>query len=214
MEIKKGDFVELEYTGSITETNEVFDTTKEAVAKEHNIFEEKQTYKPAIICVGEQQLLKGIDEQLVSKTVGTHTFELKPEQAFGRKSAKLIQLISTNKFKAQGIAPVPGLQMNIDGTLGTVKTVSGGRTIVDFNHPLSGKDLSYTVEVKRLVDDPKEQIHSYLEQMHLNDFSVAVENEKASISVKQDIPKEIQQKLTEKLKKLVKIKDIEFKKTS
>lgn len=214
MEIKKGDFVELEYTGSITETNEVFDTTKEAVAKEHNIFEEKQKYKPAIICVGERQLLKGIDEQLVSKSVGTHVFELKPEQAFGKKSAKLIQLISTNKFKAQGIAPVPGLQMNIDGTLGTVKTVSGGRTIVDFNHPLSGKDLSYTVEVKRLVDDPKEQIHSYLEQMQFADFSVTVENEKALVSVKQDIPKEIQQKLAEKLKKLVKIKEIEFKKTS
>ena len=44
-------------------------------------------------------------------------------------------------FKKENITTQPGLQITVDEAVGMVKTVSGGRVIVDFNHPLSGKDI-------------------------------------------------------------------------
>ena len=50
------------------------------------------------------------------------------------------------------------MQLNIDGVVGTVKTVTGGRTLVDFNHPLSGRELVYEVQVKKVVTDTQQKV--------------------------------------------------------
>src|SRR3989344_6677056 len=98
---------------------------------------------------------------------------------------------------------MPGLQVNIDGMMGLVKTVSGGRTLVDFNHPLSGKELNYDIKIKRVVKDDKEKISSILKvSLGLKDADVKVENNKASISTKEDIPKEIHVQIKNKIKEL------------
>ena len=41
MALKKHDFIELDYTGRIKETNEVFDTTDEDIAKKNKTPKEK-----------------------------------------------------------------------------------------------------------------------------------------------------------------------------
>lgn len=208
--IKKNDFVEIEYTGKVKD-GPIFDTTDEKIAKDNNIYNEKISFGPIVICVGENQLIKGLDKNLIDKEPGSYTIELSPEDAFGKKSAKLIQLISTSKFKQQNITPIPGLQVNIDNLIGIIKTVSGGRTLVDFNHPLSGKDVIYNIKINRVITDPKEKINSFLKfGLNLKDFEVKVENNKASIILKKDIPKEIKETITKKLKELIKI-EIEFK---
>jgi FKBP-type peptidyl-prolyl cis-trans isomerase 2 len=159
--ISKKDFVEIEYTGRLKEENIVFDTTDEKVAKENNL--QGGEYGPVVICVGENQVLKGIDKNLEGKEIGKeYSLKIPPEDAFGTKDAKLIQLIPTNKFKQQNIQPMPGMQLNIDGIMGTVKTVSGGRTLVDFNHPLSGREMSYTVKVNKKITDDNEKLAGYL----------------------------------------------------
>src|SRR3989338_664709 len=105
--LKKNDFVEIEYTGKIKEDNIIFDTTDEKIAKDQGIYNQNQTYGPVVICIGEKQVLAGIDEQLEGKeTEKGYTLEISPEQGFGKKNAKLIQLINTSKFRQQGIAPV------------------------------------------------------------------------------------------------------------
>ncbi len=52
MPVKKGDFIRLDYTGKIQETNEVFDTTNQKVAEEAEIFSENKTYGAIHIVVG------------------------------------------------------------------------------------------------------------------------------------------------------------------
>jgi len=210
VKIKDKDFVEIEYTGKVKDSV-IFDTTDEKIAKDNNIYSEKMEFGPIIICVGEQQVIKGLDKNLIDKEPGDYTIELSPEDSFGKKSAKLIQLISTSKFKQQNIAPMPGLQINIDGIIGIIKTVSGGRTLVDFNHPLAGKDIVYNIKVNRIVTDPKEKISSFLKfGLSLRDFEVNVENNKASIALKKEIPKEIKESIAKKLKELTNI-EAEFK---
>ncbi len=210
VKIKDKDFVEIEYTGKIKDGS-IFDTTDEKIAKDNNIYSEKMEFCPIIICVGEQQIIKGLDKNIIDKEPGSYTIELSPEDAFGKKSAKLIQLISTSKFKQQNITPMPGLQVNIDGLIGVIKTVSGGRTLVDFNHPLAGKDITYNIKVNRIVTDPKEKISSFLKfGLNLKDFEVNVENNKAAIVLKKEIPKEIKESIAKKLKDLTNM-EAEFK---
>ena len=209
--VKKRDFIEIEYTGKIKEGNIIFDTTDEKVAKENNL--QGHDFSPAIICIGEEQVLKGIDKNLEGKDVGReYEFDISPEDAFGKKNAKLIQLIPTTKFRQQSIQPMPGMQLNIDGMAGTVKTVSGGRTLVDFNHPLAGKELSYKVRINKKITDNKEKLSGYIKlALGTKDFEAAIENGNAKITLKNGIPKEIQEELTEKITELMpEVKKAEF----
>jgi len=210
--VSKKDFIEIEYTGMLKDDNTVFDTTNQEVAKKNNL-EARSGYEPVVICIGEQQLLKGIDDNLEGKDIGKeYDIVLKPEDAFGPKNAKLIQLVPTNKFRKQNIQPMPGLQMNIDGVVGTIKTVSGGRTMVDFNHPLAGKELLYKIKINRKITDDKEKLSGYIKlSLGTKEFEIVLENNNAKIKLKHEIPKEAEERLAKKITELIpKISKVEF----
>jgi len=212
MKIKKKDFIEVEYTGKLKEDNLVFDTTNENLAKQSGIHGENMQYGPIVICVGEKQLLPGLDQELEGKeTEKEYKIELSPENAFGKKDAKLIQLIQTSKFHKQNIQPMPGLQVNIDGVMGMIKTVSGGRTLVDFNHPLSGKDIVYDIKINKIVTDNKKKLESFLNISLNQEVKAEIKEDKAKITVKTEIPKEAQEQLNKKVSELIpSIKKLEF----
>ena len=195
--VKKHDFVEIEYTARLKENNAVFDTTQESVARDNGLYDKDTDYSPLVICIGESQIMKALDEHIVGKETGReYTFEISSENAFGRKDAKLIQLIPTSKFRQQNIQPMPGLQLNIEGIFGIVKTVSGGRCLVDFNHPLAGKDLVYTVKINKIIDDGKEKLKSILNtHFKIKDAEIGLNDESASIKLKKELPKETKEEL-------------------
>ena len=84
--IKEKSFVELEYTGRVKDTNDVFDTTNEKVAKESDIHNKAYKYGPSIVCIGQEQLIKALDEELINKEIpGKYTIEVQPEKGFGKK---------------------------------------------------------------------------------------------------------------------------------
>ena len=194
--IKKRDFIEIEYTAIIEDTNQVFDTTDEETAKSANIFDKNQKYKPVIICVGEAQILKGLDDSLIEKDFKEDRITLPPENAFGKKNPKLLHLISQSSFKKQNIHPYPGLQINLDGILGTVRTVTPGRVIVDFNHPLAGKTITYKIKIIREVTNDKEKLDSLL-SFYTKDFKTEINQDEAVISA--NIPKQLQDDLKKKI---------------
>ena len=209
MGIAEKDFVELEYTGKLVEDNTIFDTTDENIAKKSGLFNQQAKYGPQIICVGERQILPGLEEAIKWKNLGKIEVKLTAEKAFGKKDAKLIQLIPTKKFLDAKIRPMPGLQVNVDGALGLVRTVSGGRTIVDFNHPLSGKDVVYEVNIKRKVTEEKEQVESIVRTM-LGDAKVVYKEGTATIATKK-LPDPMKQAIEKHITKLTKAKKVEFK---
>jgi len=210
--VSKKDFIEIEYTGKLKEGNVIFDTTDENVAKENKL-ESRTDYGPVVVCVGEEQLLKGLDKNIEGKEIGKeYDFDIKPEDAFGNKNAKLIQLIPMNKFKQQNIQPMPGLQLNIDGMVGTIKTVGGGRTLVDFNHPLAGKDLVYKVKINKKIIDDKEKLNGYLKlSLGTKDIETEINSNEAKVKLKKGIPKEAEERLSKKITEIIpNIKKIEF----
>lgn len=197
--MKKGDFIEIDYVGKTDGT--VFDTTIKAEAEKAGL-NPKNEYKPAIICLGEKQLLPGLDEFLIGKELGSYTVELPAGKAFGKKDTKLLKLIPRQKFKEAKIEPFSGLEVNIDNHYGIVRSVSGGRVTVDFNHPLAGKDLTYEVTVKRVVQDTQEQVNSILTLMGLPFQKTEMEKDTAVIHMEQPLPQPVAEQLTSHITKL------------
>jgi FKBP-type peptidyl-prolyl cis-trans isomerase 2 len=207
--IKKGDFVELEYTGKLKDGNAVFDTTDKEVAEKAGL-SKKAEYKPIIICVGEGYILPAIEEHLVGKEIGRLKVELDAEQGFGKKSAQLLKLIPMKVFVQQEIMPYPGLEVNIDNSFGIIRNVSGGRVIVDFNHPLSGRELVYDIEVKRFVTDEKEQLESFLKVTGLHYNSASVKEKKAMVVLEHEMPEQLLKAVGDKVKKTMGLEKIDF----
>lgn len=209
MAIKKHDFVEVEYTGRLKESGDVFDTTDKDTALKAEIFSEDSEYRPIIICVGEGFILPGIDNYVEGKELGEYKIELDAEHAFGKKDAKLIQMIPAARFKGQDIQPVPGLRLNIDGHVGIIRSVNGGRIIVDFNHPLAGRDVIYDVKVSRVVSDKKEQVTALMRSLlGLRNADVEMKDNKAIIKLP-ELPAPLLEELKKKIKELSGV-DAEF----
>ncbi len=210
--IQKNDFIEIEYTARTKDEGIIFDTTDEKLAKEQGFLQKNAVYGPAVICVGQKQVIAGLDDKIIGKELNKeYTIELSPEEAFGKKDAKLVQLIPTNKFKKHNIVPQPGLQVEIDNLNGIIKTVSGGRTLVDFNHPLSGKEIEYTIKILKKIDDDTEKLKGYLKVSLGIELSASVKEGKASIEMPFELQKEMQDHLAGKIKEIIPtIKDITF----
>ncbi|MEK6808610.1 MAG: peptidylprolyl isomerase [Nanoarchaeota archaeon] len=211
--VNKNEFIEIEYTAMIRENKEVFDTTNVEIARSNNIYGEDIAYKPAIVCVGQNHLIKGVDESFESKNVGdSYKLELKDEDAFGKKDAELIQFLTLESFREHNIMPVPGLHINIDGGLGVVKVVSGGRVIVDFNHPLSGRDVIYEIKINRIVTDTNEKINALIKELLPFDAKVEIKEGVLSISIDSGFQGKInEEELGEKIKELIpEIKEVKF----
>ncbi|MBW2982553.1 peptidylprolyl isomerase [Candidatus Woesearchaeota archaeon] len=202
--IKKKDFVEVEYTGMTKEDNIVFDTTDEETAKKNNIHAAKIQYGPIVVCIGEGQILKGLEDGLEGKETGKeYTVELTAENAFGKKDVKLIRMIPVSAFRKQSIDPQPGLEVNVDGVLGLIRRVGGGRCLVDFNHPLSGKDIIYKIKANKIVTDDKEKIKSYLRIVLGLKVEAELKENIAEVKIEKEIPKEIKENISKKLIELV-----------
>ncbi len=204
---KEKDFVEIEYTGRIKETGQIFDLTSEELAKKENIYNKNADYNPKIICLGEGNVLKTLDKFLVEKEVGqTLKIELKPEDGFGKKDSGLIKIASANDLRKENINPFPGLQINASGIIGTIRSVSGGRVTIDFNHPLAGKNLVYEVKINRIVTEDKEKANSLVENflgLNKKDYRIVIENRKATIKLNVTIPKEAKDEFLKKAKELI-----------
>ena len=164
MAVDNGDFVRVNFTGKVKETDEVFDTTYDEIAQEAGLFDENKTYKPIPIVVGGNHLLPAIEEAIIGLEEGeTKHIEVDADNAFGPRDPKMVQLIPMKEFKRQGMTPFPGMKLQFEGTTGKVLTVNGGRVKVDLNHELAGKDLIYDVEVTEIIADEEDKIKSMIE---------------------------------------------------
>lgn len=190
MAIKDGDFVRLDFTGKIKETDEVFDTTLADVAEEAGILVEQKEYGPIPIVVGGGHLLKAIEEAIIGAEAGESVhISVTPENGFGQRDSNLIQLIPMKEFKKQGMNPVRGMKISTDNGTGKIISVNGGRVKVDFNHDLAGKNLEYDVSVIEIIEDDEEKIKSMIQlhyaypNMDLDKTEIKIDGDKVSIKL-------------------------------
>ena len=210
MAIKNQDFVLIDFVARIKETNKIFDLTNEETAKKENLFHKDIKYTPVLVIIGENTSLKGLEKSLIGKEVNQeYTIEIHPEEGFGKKDPKLIRIIPSRIFKEKNINPFQGLQVNIDNIIGTIRSVSGGRIIIDFNHPLAGKNLIYQIKIIKKLETDQEKTNALLEP-YLKDYEIELKDTELTVKTKNSIHKEVTQLLEEKIKKYTKVKNIKF----
>ena len=171
MPVKEGTFVRLSYTGRIGDR--VFDTTDEAVAKEAGIHNPQAVYGPVLVRVGNRHVVVGLDDALVGKEAGDEgTVEVPPEMAFGAHDDTRVESVSLARFKER---PSVGQSVEIENREGTVANIIGRRVVVDFNHPLAGKTVTYSFRVEGIVESQPEQIQGLIQLYTQRAMEVTVE---------------------------------------
>ncbi|MBU2562759.1 MAG: peptidylprolyl isomerase [Nanoarchaeota archaeon] len=185
MALKKKDFIEIEFTGKI-KNGEIFDSNIKEDLEKTNL---NVTPKPFVFCLGEGMFIKGVDDFLIGKEIGKYNIELSPENAFGKRESRLVQIMPTKVFNEQKINPFPGAMFNFDGRIAKVLTVSGGRVIVDFNNPLAGKEVIYNLNVLRKIEEVNKKIKALTEFLFKKDFNFKLEEKKIVMEVEKEMAK-------------------------
>jgi FKBP-type peptidyl-prolyl cis-trans isomerase SlyD len=156
--MKSGDFVLVDFVGRVKDSGEIFDLTREEVAKEEKTFNEKFKYGPIPMVIDSNFVLKGLSEALKEMKVGEKkTVEISPEKGFGERNPEFIKLIPEARFREQNIEATPGSFVTINRIRGRVLSVDGGRIRIDFNHPLAGKVLQYELEIVGEITEQEER---------------------------------------------------------
>ncbi|MBR9680911.1 MAG: peptidylprolyl isomerase [Candidatus Altiarchaeota archaeon] len=186
--MKLGKFIRLEYTGTL-DNGEVFDSTDPKVVED--------AFGSTVIILGAGHVLKGLEKGLLEMKIGEKKeLDISVEDGFGKRDPKKIKLVSTNKFKSDKIAPYPGLKVTMDGQMATIKSVSPGRVVVDFNHPLAGLKLHYKVKMIEEVLDTKIQIAELMKFHFGRELGFEIKGNQITI---ENVPKYAQNKLKEEL---------------
>lgn len=155
MALRDGDFILIEYTIRVKETGNIVDTTNEDIAKREGIYDSNKLYGPELVVIGKGWVIKGLDEALKELEPGSEKeIIVPPEKAYGTRDPNKIKVFSIREFRKRGIDVKLGDVIEYGGQTGIVKSISGGRVVVDFNHPLAGKTLIYRVKVLRKLEDP------------------------------------------------------------
>jgi peptidylprolyl isomerase len=191
MAINNGDFALINYTLKVKETGETVGTTIESVAKEAKLYRGEEKYEPFFVVVGEGWVPKGLDDAFAGFEIGKGTtVELPPDKAYGVRDPKKVRLVPLRKFTAEGLNPVPGLQVNIDGKTAQVRAVGAGRVQVDYNHPFAGKTLVYDVTVEKIIETDDEKVknllHKRLPPVEQEKFNVTLEDGKLQIEIPEE----------------------------
>lgn len=188
MNLQKNDFIEIEFTAKLKDTGEVFDSTlKEELKK----LSPHALAKPFIFSLGNDMFLKGVDNFLIGKpfnnSIIEYKIDLSPENAFGLRESKLVQMIPIKIFKQHDINPIPGVSLNFDGKIAKILTVSGGRVMVDFNTPLAGKAVIYEIKILRKVDDLNDKVKAINEFLFKKDLKFEIKEKKLMLEVEKGL---------------------------
>lgn len=115
--------------------------------------------EPVSLTLGDGTLQPGLELAIYGLSAGDRqTLNLMPEQAYGLRDPALIQQMPMTDFSTD-FTPEPGQIIafslpNDEEAAGTVLSVDEGRVEVDFNHPLAGHAITFTVEIIDVTAPP------------------------------------------------------------
>jgi len=201
--MNEGDVILLDFEGWTSDPEELFDTTREKLAKEHDIFEEKRNYGPMVALVGGGRMVEGLEEHLKEAEVGQdYEVTVPAEKAYGPTDPKLFKLHRRREIEAhlreqaerRREPPMPlmkGVEVELDGKAGHIVMVSGSRVRVDFNHHLAGKDLTFKYRITEATSDPAKKVAKLIKLDYPveADFEVDVDDQKVARITLADICK-------------------------
>ena len=141
------------------------------------VVEETFGSQPLTFLFGVGQMIPDFETNLLGKTKGDkHAFGIKSENAYGGVNPQAIVDLPIDTFMIDGqlatemlvvgktipMSDGQGRRMN-----GTIKEVSDSMVKVDFNHPMAGQDLFFTVEVDGVREATATELEHGLSLIHI-----------------------------------------------
>ncbi len=106
---------------------------------------------PATLQMGAGEMLPAMEQLIVGLEVGSnHSFELEPENAFGPHRAELVERVKREHMPAEPIEAMSIMEFTApDGSRysGLVREIDEQSALIDFNHPLAGKQIRFEVSI-------------------------------------------------------------------
>jgi len=146
MEISEKKVVKLNYTGKLSDGT---------------VFDSSEGREPLEFIYGTGMIIPGLEKGLKDMKIGDKkTIDVKSEEAYGPRMDEAVQEVPKTQFPADVKLEV-GMQLAAQGPQGvipvTIAEVKEETVLVDFNHMLAGKDLSFEVEVLEVREATKEE---------------------------------------------------------
>lgn len=117
---------------------------------------------------GRGQIIPGLEREMAGMTVGqSKEVRVAPKEGYGMRDPEAVIEISRAEFPPE-FEVIPGAEVqvrNIDGEIleARIDSVEGDKVRLDFNHPLAGKELLFTVTVVDLrMASPEELMHGHV----------------------------------------------------
>ena len=183
MSFSEGDFVKIEYNLWRSADGQLMRTTDKKLAEEKEIFNEEASYTPQLIILGKDNSIKTLSVAIKEMSVGEKkVLELEPKEAFGERDPELVRIMPISDFRKKDIEPRPGMQIDIDGVIATIKSVNSGRVMVDANNILAGEKVRYEIKVVGKADTEDEKMRALAERYLLDPLHVSVREGVAKIT--------------------------------
>jgi FKBP-type peptidyl-prolyl cis-trans isomerase SlyD len=116
---------------------------------------------PLVFMYGKGQIIPGLESGIKEMAIGDKAELLvKPEDAYGEYNADATQEVPKDQFAGIDLAKDMTLygQGEDGGTVQViVKDIKEDTVIIDFNHPLAGKELMFTVAINNIRDASAEE---------------------------------------------------------
>lgn len=135
---------------------QLFDTVSisyTATLPSGEVIESAPPTKPITLTIGSGRILKAVEASLLGMEPGqSKTVHIQPEDAYGPYYKTLVHEVDRSIFAGR-IDPKPGMILSLaveqDGVNqqvpATVLAAGSGTVTVDYNHPLAGRIITYTV---------------------------------------------------------------------
>lgn len=136
-QVKVGDTVRIHYTGTLDDGT---------------MFDSSEGRAPLEFTVGTGQIIPGLDRALQGMEIGDRkVVDVPAEEAYGPVDPNARQAVPRDQIPAD-IPLEEGAQLQVQTQGGqvlpvTVAEVSEETVVLDANHPLAGKDLSFAIEL-------------------------------------------------------------------
>jgi FKBP-type peptidyl-prolyl cis-trans isomerase 2 len=169
--LKAGDLVRIAFTGTLDSGSGIFESTDEKVAKAGGLYSEKMSYGPRLVIFGRGFMIPGLEEGIVQMQPGQEArIHVPAPRAFGARQPDLVRMMSDKEILRAGVQPRIGLILTVDGVQARIKSVSPGRVMLDFNHPLAGEDLTYHLQLIEAITEPSAKAKALGGEFHTSLF--------------------------------------------
>ncbi len=148
MAIQTNQIVSIEYEVKDNQTNDIVDNNIGGA--------------PLVFMYGKGQIIPGLESELVQMSIGDNSNILvTSKDAYGEYNDEAMQEVPKDQFA--GIDLAVGMTLYGQGEDSStaqviVKELKNDTVILDFNHPLAGKDLMFNVTVSNIRDASEEEL--------------------------------------------------------